>query len=69
MRCIGVDTQRHTPEPSSAATAIFAAVEPRSTLTVEVIGMAVTVFGVAIVNHPRAEDTPVPTVDPEEHLT
>lgn len=36
---------------------------------VTLIGMAVTVIGVAIVNHPRAEDTPVPTVDPEEHLT
>ncbi len=31
------------------------------------VGMAIAVIGVAIVNHPRAEDTPVPTIDPEEH--
>lgn len=31
-------------------------------------GMAIAVIGVAIVNHPRAEDVPVPTIDPEEHI-
>jgi drug/metabolite transporter (DMT)-like permease len=36
---------------------------------VALFGMAVTVIGVAIVNHPRAEDTPVPSGDIEEHTT
>ena len=36
--------------------------------TLTLIGMAVAVIGVVIVNHPRAEDTPVPTIDPEEHI-
>jgi len=37
--------------------------------TLTLVGMAIAVIGVAIVNHPRAEDTPVPTIDPEEHVT
>jgi len=37
---------------------------------ITLIGMAVTVIGVAIVNHPKAEaEQPVPTIDPEEHTT
>jgi drug/metabolite transporter (DMT)-like permease len=35
---------------------------------VALIGMAVTIVGVAIVNHPRAEDTPVPSGDIDEHI-
>lgn len=37
--------------------------------TLTLAGMAIAIIGVAIVNHPRAEDTPVPTIDPEEHVT
>ncbi len=38
---------------------------------ITLIGMAVTIIGVAIVNHPKAEadELPVPTIDPEEHTT
>ena len=36
--------------------------------TLTLVGMVVAVIGVAIVNHPRAEDIPVPTIDPEEHI-
>jgi len=37
--------------------------------TLTLIGMAIAIIGVAIVNHPRAEDVPVPTGDIEEHIT
>jgi drug/metabolite transporter (DMT)-like permease len=37
--------------------------------TLTLIGMAIAIIGVAIVNHPRAEDIPVPSGDIEEHIT
>ena len=36
--------------------------------TLTLIGMAIAIIGVAIVNHPRAEDVPVPSGDMEEHI-
>ncbi len=36
---------------------------------VTLIGMGVVILGVAVVNHPRAEATPLPSIDPEEHTT
>ncbi len=36
---------------------------------VTLIGMGVVILGVAVVNHPRAEATPLPSIDPKEHTT
>jgi len=35
---------------------------------ITLIGMGITIIGVAVVNHPKAEAIPLPTIDPEEHI-
>ncbi len=35
---------------------------------ITLIGMGITIIGVAVVNHPKAEAIPLPSLDPEEHI-
>ena len=35
---------------------------------ITLIGMGITIIGVAVVNHPKAEAIPLPSIDPEEHI-
>jgi len=35
---------------------------------ITMIGMGITIIGVAVVNHPKAEALPLPTIDLEEHV-